>query len=96
MPPPANPDASTLGVTTLNCGMIAENAFTNKNKGQHEKLAQLANIVCGWLLDSGPNVVGLNEMHPELAAKVVADIRKKVPAVKHESLDSDTLIWRTP
>ena len=64
------PDASTLGVSALNVGMPEEHSFLKK---QDKKVADLADIIEQWFDDMpGPAVVGLNEIAPGIANKLVA------------------------
>ena len=60
-------DASTLVVTAFNVGMIHENSFKKK---QDQHVTELASHVKTWLR-GGPAVVGLNEIHPSIADKLV-------------------------
>ena len=83
------PDASTLGVTAFNVGMIQEVAFT---KSQDSKVAELAGHVERWL-EEGPAVVGLNEIHESLVAKLQLVLKVDVDIAINES---NCLLWRTP
>ena len=83
------PDASSLGVTAFNVGMIQEDAFT---KMQDSKVAELAGYVERWL-EEGPAVVGLNEIHPHIVTKLQHKLKVDVDIAIHES---NCLLWRTP
>ena len=85
------PDASTLGATAFNVGMISADAF---KQTQDEKVAQLAHHVASWLAD-GPAVVGLNEIHPNIAAKLRVQLQQQGIDVGIATDDSNSL-WRTP
>ena len=87
----ATADASTLGVTAFNVGMINPDSF---GRMQDEKVAELARYVEQWLqLEDGPAVVGLNEIAPTIAQKVVEKLELEVDIVTH---DSNSVLWRTP
>ena len=83
------PDASTLGVTAFNVGMIQEDAFI---KTQDLKVAELASHVERWL-EEGPAVVGLNEIHPDIVAKLWLVLKGDVDIAID---DSNCRLWRTP
>ena len=88
------PDASMLGVTAFNVGMIQENAFTGKKHcegKQDENLEELAGHVQRWLEDG---VVGLNEIHPSLVQKLVKKLEERRLDVGHATSDSNSLLWR--
>ena len=89
----ASADASTLGVTAFNVGMLDEKAFGSK---QNSKVSDLAELVCRWLaLDHGPaNVVGLNEIAPSIAQKLVEKLQGKGLDVGFATHESNTLLWR--
>ena len=82
-------DASTLGVTAFNVGMIHANAFF---KTQGSKVAELAGYVERWL-EEGPAVVGLNEIHRDIVTKLLDKLKFNVGFAFHES---NCLLWRTP
>ena len=44
-------------------------------------------------LEDGPAVVGLNEIAPTIAQKVVEKLELEVDIVTH---DSNSVLWRTP
>ena len=73
-PAPRYPDASTLGVTACNVGMIQEDAFT---KTQDSKVAELAGHVERWL-EEGPAMVGLHEIHPNSVTKLQLKLKVDV------------------
>ena len=79
-------DASTLGVTAFNVGMMQANAFGQK---QEAKVAELARHVETWLED-GPAVVGLNEIHPTIAMMLEMLLALRVD-VGIATLDSNSL-----
>ena len=88
------PDASTLGVTAFNVGMIQEDAFTGKKYKagkQDDNLEELADHVQRWLEDG---VVGLNEIHPSLVQKLVKKLEERQLSVTHATSDSNSLLWR--
>ena len=87
------PDASSLGVTAFNVGMIQENAFTGKkHKGQQDaNLEELADLAQRWLEDG---VVGLNEIHPSLVQKLVKKLEERRLDVGNATSDSNSLLWR--
>ena len=81
------PDAPTLGVTAFNVGMIQAHAF---KKEQDEKVAELAGHVKQWLKE-GPAVVGLNEIHPSIAQKLVDELQQQQLNVGIATDDSNSL-----
>ena len=88
-----NPDASTLGATCFNVGMIEESSFARH--GQTGKVIELAGSVFQWLRD-GPAVVGLNEIHPNIALALVEQLEKHHGlAVGIATHESNSLLWRT-
>ena len=89
---PARPDASTLGATAFNVGMITATANSFATC-QDTMLAKLADIVEEWLPAGSPNVVGLNEIHPTLVPMVVAKLRQWL-FVEFASCGTNTLMWR--
>ena len=88
-----NPDASTLGATCFNVGMIEESSFARH--GQIEKVVELRAHVYQWLRD-GPAVVGLNEIHPNIALLLVQLLEHHDGlAVGIATHESNSLLWRT-
>ena len=88
------PDASTLGVTAFNVGMIQQDAFTGKKYKAGRKddnLEELADHVQRWLEDG---VVGLNEIHPSLVQKLVKKLEERRLDVGNATSDSNSLLWR--
>ena len=87
------PDASTLGVTGFNVGMPQKDNFLSS---QDSKVEKLAAFVKEWL-EEGPVVVGLNEIHHDIAEKLVMELRKNnkvdVEIATHET---NCVLWRTP
>ena len=104
---PARPDASTLGATAFNVGMITKlaaspPAFINAKllatansfaTCQDTMLAMLADIVEEWLPAGSPNVVGLIEIDPTLVPMVVAKLKWWL-CVEFASCGTNTLMWR--
>ena len=86
------PDASTLGVTAFNVGLIQADAFI---KTQDAKAAQLASHVKSWLQE-GQAVVGLNEIHPDIVTKLQRKLEGLGVYVDFAIDDSNCLLWRTP
>ena len=86
------PDASTLGVTAFNVGMLQAISFAQT---QDEKVAELAGHVKRWL-EEGPAVVGLNEIAPSIAKKLVEKLKEQKLDVDIATSDSNSLLWRTP
>ena len=86
------PDASTLVVTALNVGMIHADSFVRR---QDDLVAALAGHVEKWL-EEGPGVVGLNEIHPIIARKLVEKLGREQLDVGIATDDSNSLLWRTP
>ena len=67
-------DASTLGtltVTALNVGMNAEDSFKS-NQGSLR--ARLAGIIMKWLEGPGAAAVALNEIHSNIAEKLLKEL----------------------
>ena len=88
------PDASSLGVTAFNVGMIQETAFTGKKHKagtQDANLNELAGHAQRWLEDG---VVGLNEIHPSLVPKLVKKLEERGLDVINATNDSNSLLWR--
>ena len=88
------PDASTLGVTAFNVGMIQKDAFTGKKYKagkQDDNLEELAGHVQRWLEDG---VVGLNEIHSSLVQKLVKKLEERRLDVGSATSDSNSLLWR--
>ena len=62
-----------LRMTALNVGMIDENCF---KKEQDATIFELAAHVACWLqLDDCPAIVGLNELAPQIAHKLVEQLQ---------------------
>ena len=86
------PDASTLGATCFNVGMIASDSFASQQQG---KVVELARHVFGWVQD-GPAVVGLNEIAPTIAQHLVERLQSDHGlAVDIATHESNSLLWRT-
>ena len=88
----ARPDASTLGATAFNVGMIDAHAF---KRDQDEKIQELPGHVEGWLqVEGGPAVVGLNEIAPPIAKKLIERLQRDNNLnVGHFTHESNTLMW---
>ena len=86
------PDASMLGVACLNVGMMTAASFTRKPATQDAKIAELAENVIGWLA-GGFAVVGLNEIHDSLAAKLVDECRRRGTLVERQTDDTNAMLW---
>ena len=92
-------DASTLGtltVTALNVGMNLEDSFKS-NQGSLR--ARLAGIIMKWLEGPGAAAVALNEIHPNIAAKVLRELRQRAPPnmdIQIATSLSNSLLWCVP
>ena len=68
-------DASTLTVTSLNVGMYAEDSFKDR---QGSLLTQLAAYIIQWLdpwlAGQGAAAVALNEIHSNIAEKLLKEL----------------------
>ena len=84
-------DASTLCCTAFNVGMNNPTSFATS---QDEKLQTLAGHVKKWLDQPGPAVVGLNELAPNLAQKLVRDKLAKLP-IGTATNETNCVLWRT-
>ena len=90
--PPGRPDlpsdASTLGVSWINVGMLNEQI-------QDAKVAELAGWVKEWLNEWEDAVVGINELHPTIATKLVKRLEVGADAfnVGIATSDSNSLLW---
>ena len=58
-------------------------------------MAELAGHVKKWL-EEGPAVVGLNEIHPKIAQKLVEKLERQQLDVDIATDDSNSLLRRTP
>ena len=88
-------DASTLTFTSLNVGMNAEDSFKSR---QGSLLRQLAGTIITWLAGQGAAAVALNEIHPNIAAKLLRELQQKAPAMNIQKATSysNSLLWRAP
>ena len=91
-------DASTLGtltVTALNVGMNAEDSFKNRQSSQRRRLAD---IIMTWLDGPGAAAVALNEIHSNIAEKLLKELQERAPAMKIQKATSlsNSLLWRAP
>ena len=78
-----------LGVACLNVGMMTAASF---RRTQDAKIAELAENVIGWLA-GGFAVVGLNEIHDSLAAKLVDECRRRGTLVEWRTDDTNAMLW---
>ena len=83
-------DASTLMATALNVGMPQEESFRGT---QLQKVSKLARIVQEWLREPVPAVVGLNELHPTIANKLMEELPMTIDVATH---GTNSLLWRAP
>ena len=91
-------DASTLGtltVTALNVGMNTEGSFKSS---QGSQLEWLAGTIMKWLEGPGAAAVALNEIHSNIAAKLLRELQQKAPAMNIQKATSysNSLLWRAP
>ena len=88
-------DASTLTVTSLNVGMNAEDSFKNR---QGRLLTQLAGTIIQWLAGQGAAAVALNEIHSNIAEKLLRELRPQMPEwnIQKATSYSNSLLWRAP
>ena len=88
-------DASTLTVTSLNVGMNAEDSFKSR---QGSLLRQLAGTIITWLAGQGAAAVALNEIHSNIAEKLLQKLRPQRPEwdIQKATSLSNTLLWRAP
>ena len=92
-------DASTLGtltVTALNVGMKDEDSFKST---QGTQLAWLAGIIIKWLEGPGAAAVALNEIHENIAAKLLRELRQRAPPnmdIQIATSLSNSLLWCVP
>ena len=92
-------DASTLGtltVTALNVGMNAEDSFKSS---QGILRARLAGNIMKWLEGPGAAAVALNEIHPNIAAKVHRELSQRAPPnmdIQIATSLSNSLLWCVP
>ena len=94
----SSPDASTLGtltVTALNVGMNAEDNFKASQRSLMRKLAQ---DIMTWLDVPGAAAVALNEIHSNIAEKLLQKLRPQRPEwdIQKATSLSNTLLWRAP
>ena len=87
----ASADASMLGATAFNVGMNASNSFA---KHQDIQVGELADYVKGWLsLDGQPSVVGLNELAPNIAQRLLTNLQNQHVDIGIASYDTNHLVW---
>ena len=88
-------DASTLTVTALNVGMNAEDSFKNR---QGVLRAQLAGTIIQWLAGQGAAAVALNEIHSNIAEKLLRELGRQAPEwnIQKATSSSNSLLWRAP
>ena len=93
-------DASTLTVTSVNVGMNAEDSSKDR---QGSQLTQLAACIIQWLdpwlAGQGAAAVALNEIHPNIAAKLLRELRQRAPPnmdIQIATSLSNSLLWCVP
>ena len=94
-------DASTLGsacaltVTALNVGMNAQDSF---KPTQGLKMRRLAKDIKTWLDGPGAAAVALNEIHSNIAEKLLKELQVIAPAmqIQKATSHSNSLLWRAP
>ena len=91
-------DASTPGtltVTALNVGMNAQDNFKST---QGLKMRRLAKDIKTWLDGSGAAAVALNEIHSNIAEKLLKELHERAPAwhIQKATSHSNSLLWRAP
>ena len=91
--------ASTFTVTSVNVGMNAEDSFKDRQGSQLTQLA--ANIIQWldpWLAGQGAAAVALNEIHSNIAEKLLQKLRPQRPEwdIQKATSLSNTLLWRAP
>ena len=62
---------------------------------QDKEVAELAGHVKKWLEEGGA-VVGLNEIHPTIAEKLVKELKRQQLVVDIDTDASNSLLRRTP
>ena len=86
----------TLTVTALNVGMNSEDSFKYK---QGERRRKLADIVMSWLNGPGAAAVALNEIDPNIAAKLLDELRQRAPRnmdIQIATSLTNSLLWCVP
>ena len=85
----------TLTVTALNVGMNSEDSF---KYNQGERRRKLADIVRSWLNGPEDAAVALNEIHSNIAEKLLKELQDRAPAMKIQKATShsNSLLWRAP
>ena len=80
----------------MNVGMNDENS----NKSQQGRLrTQLGRIIMKWLDVPGAAAVALNEIHPNIAAKLLRELRQRAPPnmdIQIATSLSNSLLWCVP
>ena len=91
----ADPHASMLSATAFNVGMPQEDAF---KATQAEKILELAGWVIQWMDGPGGAVVGLQEVHPTIAGKLLVLLQSRAPGMQIDSAVQSTncVLWRAP
>ena len=56
---------------------------------------ELAASAQEWL-EEGPDVVDLNGIHPDVAEKLVKELRRKDVDVEIATRESNSVLWHTP
>ena len=85
----------TLTVTALNVGMNQEKTFKSS---EDSLLKRLAGDIMTWLEGPGAAAVALNEIHRNIAAKLLRELQEKAPAMNIQKATSysNSLLWRAP
>ena len=79
----------------MNVGMNDEDSFKST---QGTQLARLAGIIMKWLEGPGAAAVALNEIHSNIAEKLLQKLRPQRPEwdIQKATSLSNTLLWRAP
>ena len=93
-------DASTLGtstltVTALNVGMNQED---NNKARQGSLMRRLAKNIMTWLDRPEDAAVALNEIHSNIAEKLLKELQDRAPEmnIQKATSHSNSLLWRAP
>ena len=86
---------STLFVTALNVGMNAEENF---KASQGSLMRMFAHVIMTWLDVPGAAAVALNEIHSNIAEKLLKELQGIAPAmqIQKATSQSNSLLWRAP
>ena len=80
----------------MNVGMNAEDSFKNNQGSLRTRLAR--NIMT-WLEGPGAAAVALNEIHPNIARKLLRELRERAPPnmdIQIATSLSNSLLWCVP